>query len=373
MRSAQWRSESGVAAPTNVVIANDKVTADAAYRWACEGKALLWRGDFQNARQLMLAMARRIDRQATRSKDETNSPSMKQAFHRQRQQQARRARLLGMLLLHFDAHHHLPLRRAPDVAAACTEAFGAAPEPFVMSLRELLGVIGAHEWRKNGLTIAVLGAKIYPHYGVFAPIRNEYLDLLANAPLPSKTRAFDIGTGTGVLAAILAHRGVANVLATDLDARAIACAQENIDRLGIQDQVSLLQTDMFPPGRAPLIVCNPPWLPAQPSSRLENAVYDPESRMLRGFLSGLTRHLETEGEGWLILSDLAEHLGLRSRNEFLAWISDGGLQVLARLDTKAKHPRAMDSADPLHRARTAEITSLWRLGLSSATLAGARN
>ena len=95
--------------------------------------------------------------------------------------------------------------------------------------------------------------------------------------------------------------------------------------------------------------------------------------MLRGFLSGLTRHLETEGEGWLILSDLAEHLGLRSRNELLAWISASGLQVLARLDTRAKHPRAMDSADPLHRARAAEITSLWRLGLSSAPPAGARN
>ena len=95
--------------------------------------------------------------------------------------------------------------------------------------------------------------------------------------------------------------------------------------------------------------------------------------MLRGFLSGLAAHLETEGEGWLILSDLAEHLGLRSRNELLAWISDGGLQVLARLDTKAKHPRAADSADLLHKARAAEVTSLWRLGLSSAALAGARS
>ena len=37
--------------------------------------------------------------------------------------------------------------------------------------------------------------------------------------------------------------------------------------------------------------------------------------MLRGFLAGLTEHLTPRGEGWLILSDLGEHLGLRPRAE----------------------------------------------------------
>jgi hypothetical protein len=37
--------------------------------------------------------------------------------------------------------------------------------------------------------------------------------------------------------------------------------------------------------------------------------------MLRGFLAGLAGHLEPGGEGWLILSDLAEHLACaRARN-----------------------------------------------------------
>lgn len=60
--SARWRSEAGVAPPKRVVIADDLTTADVAYRLACEGTALLWRGDFQNARQLLQAMARRVDR-----------------------------------------------------------------------------------------------------------------------------------------------------------------------------------------------------------------------------------------------------------------------------------------------------------------------
>ena len=55
-RLAAWRSEAGVAAPQRVQLADDTLNADTAYRLACEGTALLWRGDFQNARQLLQAV-----------------------------------------------------------------------------------------------------------------------------------------------------------------------------------------------------------------------------------------------------------------------------------------------------------------------------
>ncbi len=154
---------------------------------------------------------------------------------------------------------------------------------------------------------------------------------------------------------------MARVVATDQDERALACARDNIARLGLRDRVDIVRADLFPAGRAPLVVCNPPWLPARPSSPLEAAVYDPDSRMLRGFLAGLAAHLEPDGEGWLVLSDLAEHLGLRSRDELLGWIAAAGLQVLARADIRPRHPKAGDESDPLHSARAAEVTSLWRL------------
>jgi methylase of polypeptide subunit release factors len=211
---------------------------------------------------------------------------------------------------------------------------------------------------------ALGGAHIHPHYGVFSPVRGEYVELLAQAPLPPACAlAFDIGVGTGVLSAVLARRGVARIVATDQDARALACAQDNLQRLGLAAQVQLLHTDLFPPGRAPLIVCNPPWLPGRASSAIERAVYDEDSAMLRGYLAGLKAHLAPGGEGWLILSDLAEHLGLRPRAQLLAWIEAAGLRVLARHDTRAQHPKAQDAADPLHAARSAELTSLWRLGV----------
>lgn len=358
-QSARWRSESGAAPPKRVIVADDRMAADVAYRLASEGTALLWRGDFQNARQLQQAMARRVDRKARKP---ASSPA--EAFNFHRQFQSRRARTLGMLLLPLDADYGIPLRRAPDVRQACTEAYGASAAPSVVSLRELLGVIGAHEWRKKGVEIPALGGRIHPHYGVFSPLRGEYIELVSKAALPSLELAFDIGTGTGVLAALLAQRGVKHIVATDQDPRALVCARENIDRLGLMRQVEIVQANLFPEGRAPLILCNPPWLPARANSPIEHAIYDPDSRMLRGFLDGLAAHLEPRGEGWLILSDLAEHLGLRSRVALLAMIDTAGLKVVGRMDVKPTHPRTTDATDPLHAARAAEITSLWRLAVA---------
>lgn len=356
-RQALWHAEHGMPAPKKLQVVDDTLSADAAHRLACEGTALLWRGDFENSRQLLAAMGRRI-----RSREPAPSLPPQQRFHLHRQAQAHRARILGMLLVELNSDYRLDLRRAPDVQAACAEALGPASGPLVLSLRELLGINGAHQWRKKGVWISALQAHIHPHYGVFSPVRGEYLDLVAQAPWSAPVRvAFDIGTGTGVLAAILAQRGVAQVVATELQPRALVCAQANVAHLGWAEQIQILAVDMFPPGRADLVVCNPPWIPARPSAAIEQAVYDPDSAMLRAFLAGLPSHLTARGEGWLILSDLAEHLGLRPRAELLAWIEQAGLQVIERLDVRPQHNKAVEARDALHWARREEVTSLWRL------------
>jgi SAM-dependent methyltransferase len=368
--SARWHSESGAPPARRVVIADDHMTADEAYGLACQGTGLLWRGDFQNARQMLLALASRADRQprnATKSAAPSTPTSPAEAFHLYRQARSQRARTLGALLVPLDEDYAIPLRRAPDIRRACAEAYGPGEGRSVASLRALLGLIGAHEWRTKGIEITAIGGRIHPHYGVFAPIRGEYVDLVATAPLPAlrsaSSLAFDIGTGTGVLAAVLARRGIMRVVATDRDPRALACARENLERLGLAQQVEVVQADLFPEGRAALVVCNPPWIPARPTSPIERGIYDPESRMLRGFLSSLPAHLERGGEGWVILSDLAEHLGLRPRSELLATFQAAGLKVVNRSDVRPRHPRASDETDPLHAARAAEVTSLWRLAV----------
>jgi SAM-dependent methyltransferase len=363
-RSARWRSEAALPPPKRVQVVDDTLSADAAYRLASEGTALLWRSDFHNARQLLQAMARRAERKPR--KPAAAPATLTEAFHLHRQAQGQRSRVLGKVLVEMQGDYRIPLPRAPDLRHACTQAWGPPDgQPSVVSLRELLGLVGAFEWRRKGVEIPALGPapgnRIHPHYGVFSPVRGEYLDLVAAAALPSRELAFDIGTGTGVIAAVLARRGVQRVVATDQDQRALACARENLSRLGLVDRVELLDANLFPPGRAPLVVCNPPWLPARPSSPIEHAIYDEDSRMLRGFLAGLADHLAPEGEGWLILSDLAEHLGLRTREELAGWIADGRLQVIGREDMRPRHPKAQDASDPLHVARAREVTSLWRL------------
>jgi len=366
-----WRAENGVSAPKKFTIADDTLTADSAYKLACEGCGLLWQGDFQNARQLLQALARRCDRPAKKTRkaakgeaEQSLSPVPAQLFNLHRQAQSQRARILSMVLIPLSADYSVPLKRAPNVLEACTEAYGALSDTTadsIVSLRELQGLVGAHEWRKKGVVIPELEANIHPHYGVFSPVRGEYIGLIFNAALPTTTLAFDIGTGTGVLAAVLAKRGVQRIIATDQDPRALVCANENMQRLGYAEQVEVTAADLFPEGKAALIICNPPWVPARPSSPIEYAIFDPESRMLRGFLAGLARHLEKNGEGWLLLSDLAEHLGLRTREELLEWISQAGLRVVERIDVKPNHPKTADQTDLLHAARAAEITSLWRL------------
>ena len=367
---ALWRSESGATAPRRVVVADDTLSADTAYRLACEGTGLLWQVDFHNARMLLQALMRRVDRKppkaAAKAAQKMAEATAAEAFHLHRQAQAQRARVLSSLLIALEGDYAIDLRRAPDLRQACTEAWGPATgERSVASLRELLGLVGAHEWRKKGVEVPALGAapnnRIHPYYGVFSPVRGEYVDLVAAAALPSKALAFDIGVGTGVLSALLVRRGVQRVVATEQDPRALACARDNLQRLGVLAQVQLQSADLFPEGRAPLVVCNPPWVPARPSSPIEHAVYDEGSRMLRGFLAGLAAHLEPEGEGWLILSDLAEHLGLRSREQLLGWIAEAGLKVLGREDIRPHHAKAADAGDALHAARAAEVTSLWRL------------
>nr|WP_231938475.1 class I SAM-dependent methyltransferase [Arthrobacter sp. B6] len=354
--TARWRSANGRPAPTRVEVVSDSLAADDANRMASQGIAMLWHGDFHNARQILNAMDRRM---GAGKKEVAATPAEK--FYRHRQSASHRARILGLLLIPLDPGPVVPLRRAPDIRQAAAEAYGDIGEPSVVSLHELVGAIGAHEWRRKGVYVDALQGRIHPHYGTFFPTRSEYVDLVAAAALPSDTLAFDVGTGTGVLAAVLARRGVRRVVATDNEPRAIACAAENFRNLGVEDRAEAVLADMFPPGRAPLIVCNPPWIPATPHSTLDSAVYDPGSRMLFRFLNELPDHLEQDGEAWLVLSDLAEHLGLRTRDDLLGAIGAAGLKVAERLDTRPTHPKASDRDDPLFEARSAEVTSLWRL------------
>lgn len=361
--TAVWQSEANAAPPKNIVVADDTMKADEAYKLACEGTGFLYKGDFQNAKQLLQAVTKRVDRKPIKP-----SATMLEAFHQHRARQIQRANITNKILIELN-HGSCDLKRAPNVKEAVAGALivnaklDKVPMKMVLSLRELLGMNGAQEWRKKGVYIDALDANIHAHYGVYSPIRGEYLDLINTTSFGSAKTAFDIGTGTGVISAILVTRGIKAVIATDNSVRALNCAAENIEKLNLKQYITLEKADLFPIGhkKADLIVCNPPWLPAKANAPIEHAIYDPNSQMLKGFLNGVKAHLNDDGEAWLILSDLAEHLGLRTNEELSKWIADAGLNIVEKLDIAPKHAKSSDQSDPLYAARVKEITSLYRL------------
>ena len=355
-----YRNESTQSPPRDFVFVNE-ASASRIIQAARQSIATVWRGDFHNAKQVLAAIKKRV-KPKPQAKTETDADPAT-AFHKHRLAQSQASRLANALCVEIGAGFALDLPRAPNVQAALCDVYGVEnTEPFVLPLAQLLGFIGAHEWHKKGVTIPELGGAIHVPFGVFSPIRGEYLSLIAQAKLPANARtALDVGTGSGVIAALLAQRGVAHIIATDTNPRAIACAQANIAWLGFAPQINVLQQDLFGGHTADLIVCNPPWLPAKPTSAVETALYDPKHTMLHAFLRGAAAHLAQGGQVWLVMSNLAELLGLRGAHDLANWFAQYGWRVVGSLKTTPQHRKASDRSDPLAFARQREITTLYIL------------
>lgn len=356
MEPFAWRSESDSAPPTAFARVGDSLKADDAMKRVRRGEFLVYDGDFHNARQLLSAMGRRLP-------SPTPSPSALEIFRAERRARAVEHETLGRLLVELGPKYELKNKRAPpEVELACRQAWGPAEGPrTLVSLKTLLGVLGAAEWRKNGLEVPGLPKPIVTHYGVYVPTRTDYIEVLRKYSDLKGGTCFDIGTGTGVLGLLLMKKGASFVVGTDIEPRAVACARENAKRFGWGDRFEVEERALFPDGKADLVVCNPPWVPEPPKNRVDRAVFDEGGQMLEAFLAGLKAHLKPGGRGLLILSDLAERLGLREKGALEASFARHGLTCTRRINEHAKHGRAKDRSDALHEARSKEVTTLYEL------------
>src|ERR1700754_3023170 len=88
--SYRWLSASGYPPPKRLLEVDDQLTANQAHRLASRQIGLLWRGAYHNAPQLLTAMGHRVSRKTAKP-----LPLGWSAFHQWRQEQARRARVLG--------------------------------------------------------------------------------------------------------------------------------------------------------------------------------------------------------------------------------------------------------------------------------------
>ena len=357
MQPFTWRSESDDPRPHKLAIVDDRVTADTALRRVRRGEYLVYAGDFHNARQLLGAMGRRLERISS-------GRTPLEAFRSERKGRQQEHETLSRIVVTLDKNYALSMGRSPDVAEACRWVWGAPPdEDTLVPLKTLLGVLGAAEWRRKGLSVPGLEGALHPHYGVYLPTRTDYLELLLEVPRTefAGKRIIECGTGTGVLSFLLLQRGAASVVATDLDSRALGCARDNAKLLGLAGQFQAVEADVFPDGRADWIVSNPPWIPEPPKNRMDRAVFDPASHFLERYLSELSAHLEPGGKALLFLSNLAVHLGLRPATWLAEQFEKHALDVTWTRITRARHAKAKDAKDPLHSARSREVTTLYCL------------
>lgn len=352
-----WKSESDEPAPAKLHEVDDRLRADEALRRVKRGDHLLYTGDFHNAKQLLQAMGRRLEKPS-------RAKSALAAFREERAARTLEHETLSRIIVALDPTYRLSLKRAPDVALACRQVWGDSDGAIThVPLKTLLGMMGAAQWREKGIKVPGVDGVLRPHYGVFTPTRTEYLDLLGK--LPAKrirgSKVFDIGTGTGVLSFALLQRGAASAVGTDIDERAVDCANANAKDLKLSEQFRAELRDLFPEGRADLVVCNPPWIPEPPKNRADRAVYDGGGHMLRRFLEGLPEHLTEGGEGLLMISDLPVLLGLREPGVLDELIAKAGLTVAWKHETSAYHSKAQTKHDQLHSSRAKELTTLYGL------------
>ena len=125
------------------------------------------------------------------------------------------------------------------------------------------------------------------------------LQLVRNQAGFEAPRVLDLCTGSGCVAAAVAHRlKAATVVATDVSEPAVLLARRNVERLGLADRVTVEQGDLFEPvARLPdplpfdLVLANPPYIPTAQVEKLDRSVRDYEPiGALDGGPDGLSLH-----------------------------------------------------------------------------------
>ena len=337
--------------PTRWVLADDNCSVKSALAQMRDGADLLWTGDWHQGRRLVQGLARRIQRPAKRTGE------LAAIWRSQREVVSEVARLTNRVWVLVEPDGRVGLRRAPDTSQAVEWAFGSEELPRVVSLKTLLGALSAAGWTREGIWIDVLNERIYPRFGVFPPTRQAYVEVLSATRFDGLD-VLDTGCGTGVLGLLAAKNGARSVLGVDLEPRAIACANDNATRMGLDKCYRAFEADLFPKeGLFDVILFNPPWLPETPRTRLDRAVYAEDALILQ-WLNGLSRYLSPSGWAGLIISDLDVRLGLRPEGWLHGAVVQAGLTMDIGAVVPARHRGAKNKEDPLFEARSAEQISL---------------
>jgi len=218
-----------------------------------------------------------------------------------------------------------------------------------VSLSSFLGLNSAWERFQQGVLYPHLPFTIHPFHNIYCPPRHasyvKLFDTWLNEQSEKPKAAVDLGTGCGVLAFTLLHRGVEYVHASDINPRCAMSVDADYRHLQTKPPGNLTVGcgDLFasvPDGKHfDLVVFNPPWLPA-PSrnlSYLDCAVFAPAD-LLRRFLDGARRF--NASKIVILFSDLAEVAIEGAENQVKRAIEDhGGFEVVKVVEAENNKKR----------------------------------
>jgi len=166
------------------------------------------------------------------------------------------------------------------------------------------------------------GIRLELHPDVYEPAEDTFLLAEALEVNPGE-RALDVGTGTGLIALLMARKAK-YVLGVDINPKAIELARKNALLNGIRN-VEFKLSDLFEnvSGRFDVIAFNAPYLPGEPEEPIDFALVGGEEgrEIIDRFIREVSDYLTENGRIYLVQSsitgigetlNLFRELGLRA-------------------------------------------------------------
>lgn len=170
---------------------------------------------------------------------------------------------------------------------------------------------------QNTEIVDIDGVKIKTCKGVFPPRSNfsktseKLHKIFGNLKGMS---VLDVGTGTGVQAVQAIKEGASTVIALDVNPAAVFCAKDNIKLNGVEDRVTVLESDLFsslrPAQKFDVIIANLPISDFPLEGFVESALYDPEYKLHKRFFSEVSGYLNPDG--FIVMT----HTNFKGENDF---------------------------------------------------------
>ncbi len=274
-----------------------------------------------------------------------------------RQEHRQWLRRAGLNLIVPVRHHRLALPGSRAIPLL-RDLYGELAD-FHLPLLQAQELHSAGQRYEQGVHLAVLGHRLHPFYGTYAPTRTEHLALFGtwlSAYDGARARAVDVGTGCGVLALMLAKAGFEHVLATDENPNAVESVRRELARLDPRPPVEPLDADLLgtDPGEVDLVVFNPPWVRGEAEGLLDRALVYRRGLFERFFtqaLGALTPH----GRIVLVFSNVQTLVQPDEPHPLEAELARGRLQLVEKLTRKMKGSKGPDG----RRRTTRERVEIW--------------